>query len=87
MNKFSKVFIELLNDNSISEEELNLINEVVIKEGWYSFGNYRGEVEVDYIGNELENEKELREESSYFCEEVFDNVIYFEENVLIKVVV
>ena len=37
-----------------------VIDEMVNKGGWYRYENCRGYVEIEYIGNKLEDEEELR---------------------------
>ena len=70
MNKFGEEFMGkyVMSIKEFSGEEMDLINEVVNKKGWFKYENCRGEVDIVYVGEVIEEElmKELREEEKMF---------------------
>lgn len=69
-------------------EEWELIDEKVDRDGWYRYENCRGYVEIEYIGNKLEDESELRESEREFLggdDEVKEDFIDIEEVCYVRV--
>ena len=71
MNKFGVDFMGKfeIGDMEIEEffgEEWDLINDVVNKDGWYEYVNCRGFVEINYMGDKLDNMEELRKSEREF---------------------
>lgn len=91
MNKFGEEFMNKfeLYGTSIEEffgKDMDLINEVVNKKGWFKYENSFGEyVEIEYVGEEIDEEemKELREDEKLFLgdgSEDYDGVIDIKED-------
>ena len=83
MNKFSEEFMGKfdLGDISIEDffgEDMNHINEVVNKKGWFKYENCRGEVDIEYIGEVIEEElmKDMREAELLFFGDGTDGFQY-----------
>ena len=100
MNKFGEEFMGKfdLGDISIKDffgEDMNLINEVVNKKGWFKYENCRGEIDIEYVGEVIKEElmKEMREaERDFFGDgsedfqyEVRDDFIDIEEVCYVRV--
>lgn len=71
MNKFGLEFMNKFNIGEMCVDEFfgddwNLIDKVVSKKGWYEYVNCRGEVSVEYVGEELEDMDELRKSEREF---------------------
>ena len=65
MNKFGYEFMNKFELGGMSideffEEDWDVINEVVNKKGWYEYVNCRGDVDISYKGDVLEDIDMLR---------------------------
>ena len=78
MNKFGLEFMGKFELGGVGIEEFfgedwELINKKVNKGGWYRYENCRGYVEIDYIGDKLKDEEELRNSEKDFMGEYWES--------------
>ena len=78
MNKFGLEFMGKFELGGVDIEEFfgeewQLIDNKVNKSGWYRYENCRGYVEIDYIGDKLKDEEELRNSEKDFMGEYWES--------------
>jgi len=94
MNKYGLQFVnkfvigDVRNIKEFFEDEWDYINQMVDREGWYMYQNSRGQVEIEYLGDKLEDEEGIRKAERDFlgddCE-VFEDFIDLEETCFVRI--